>query len=154
MLSFGPSKIKLLKDPNCHCANGLVRNEDGKDGFKIFYQKYLAQFNVDRLGSKWMSHRGWTWCSKSPKMDGHGLIKTLSQPPLFYRWPSTMIHDRSLWFRRLVTFILAFHVDEIDGPVLTQGRPLWLKTAHFEDPFGYSLCIRVILNIWWKFWNK
>lgn len=38
MFLSGKSKIKFLKDPNCHCANGLVRNEDGKVGFKICYQ--------------------------------------------------------------------------------------------------------------------
>ena len=36
-----PSKVALdgaaCLDPNCHCANGLVRDEDGKVGFKKFF---------------------------------------------------------------------------------------------------------------------
>ena len=51
MFLFEQSKIKLVKDPNCHCANGLVRNEDGKVCFKNFDHKYFAKFSVDYLGS-------------------------------------------------------------------------------------------------------
>ena len=84
MLLFVPSKIELVKDPNCHCANGLVRNEDGKVGFKIFHQKYLAKFSVDYLGSvemnspsKWTVHRGETGHSKRLKTDTRGLNWTV-----------------------------------------------------------------------------